>query len=152
MKNLHRIASLGVTIAALVASGCRLPMDVPSKFLVLDRRAHEIRAMSPDQARLLVRDLGDAKEGDLTFWSEALKNEFQGNRGYVLVQERKVKDAAGRDGAESLWETTLDGTAQSYLVTVFIVDDTVRAAELLAPKPIFEKYLEDVRKAIGTLR
>jgi hypothetical protein len=139
-------------VGALAVAGCSLPMEVPAKFIVLDRGAHEIQAMSPDQARLSVLDLGDAKEGDLSFWSEALRNDFQGNRGYVLVEERKVKDAAGRDGAESIWETTLDGVAQRYLVTVFIVGDTVRTVEYLAPKPVFEKYLEDVRKAVGTLR
>lgn len=139
-------------VVFLASAGCRLPMEMPSKFIAIDRGAHEIRAMSPDGARLSVLDLGDAKEGDLSFWSEALRNDFQGNRGYVLVEERKVVDAAGREGAESIWETTLDGVPQRYLVTIFILDDTVRAAEYLAPKPVFEKYLEDVRKAVGTLR
>ena len=149
MKKILRASSIA---AALALAGCKLTMDVPSKFIVIDHGMHEIRAMSPDQARLSVLDLGDNKEGDLTFWSEAMRNDFQGNRGYALVEERKVKDAAGRDGAESVWETTLDGTAQRYLATLFIVGSRVRVAEYLAPKAIFEKYLEDVRKAIATLR
>jgi hypothetical protein len=142
---------LGGTLATALA-GCSIPMDVPAKFVVLDRGAREIQAMSPDQARLSVRDFHNDQEGDLGFWSLALLNDYQVNRGYLLVEERKTRDAAGRDGAESLWETTLDGTAQRYLVTLFVFGKTVRVVEYLAPKPLFEKYLEDVRKAVGTLR
>jgi len=138
--------------AVLALAGCSIPMDVPSTFIVLDERPSEIRAMSADGARLSVLELGDAKKGDLGFWTEALKNDFKDNRGYVLVEERKVKDGAGREGSESVWETTLDGTAQRYLAALFVIDDSVRMVEYLAPKEVFEKHLEEVRKAVGTLR
>ena len=138
----------------LFLGGC-LSFEVPEKFLILDKGFSEIKAITPDEAKLWVREFNDPKKGDFNFWSDTLKSDFVQNRGYTLIEERKVKDKKGRDGLELLFEVTSAGAAQRYLVTLFVfqgwLKNTIRVVEFVAPKPIFDGYVQRVREAISTL-
>ena len=83
-------------------------------------------------------------------------NDLVGNRGYALLEERKVRDRAGREGLELRFETTAGGEAQGYLATLFVfpgwLHNTIRVAELVAPREVFQKELPGVRAAIETIR
>jgi hypothetical protein len=126
-------------------------METPPGFLVLTKDRREVKAITPDEARLWVREFDDPHEATLAFWGETLRNELVKNRGYVLIGERRVSDQAGREGLELLLETTSQGQAHRYLVTVFVVEGRIRVGELVAPKAVFDRYVEDVRKALATL-
>ena len=96
-------------------------------------------------------EFDDPHRGTASFWGETLRNEFLKNRGYVLIGERKVTDGHGREGLELLMEATAQGQAQRYLMTLFVAEGRIRVAELVGPKPVFDRYLEDVRKALASM-
>lgn len=147
-------ASLAALALFPLLAGC-MHMQVPKDFLVIEEGSSEIKAVSPDDAKIWVHEFSDPDEGDLAFWSSVLKTDFVENRGYTLLEERAVKIAAGREGMEYRFEVTTQGTAQGYLVQVSVLEgwlsNTIVAVEFVAPKQVFAKHLDEVRKAIATL-
>jgi hypothetical protein len=140
---------------ALTAAGC-LTMETPPEFLVIDDDTSEVRAVTPDDARLWAREFDDPLRGSLAFWSETLKTDLTVNRGYTLIQQREVKTKSGRPGVELDCEVTAQGAARGYLVTLFIVEgwmsNTIQVVEFTAPKNAFDSRVEAVRSAIATIR
>jgi hypothetical protein len=138
-----------------VFPGC-LSIDAPPGFLVIEKGSSSLKALTADEARLWVREFSDSTQGDLAFWSEAVRNDFAANRGYTLIEERPVKDAAGREGKESVFEITAGGQALRYLATLFVREgwfaNRIRVAEFAAPREVFAKHAAAVRQAIGTIR
>jgi hypothetical protein len=139
---------------AFLLEGC-ISMEVPGHFLVLEEGTSEFKAVSPAEARIWVREFGDSNKGDLSFWSEVLKNDLVKNRGYTLLEEGKAKDGDGDGGLELVFEVTVGGAAQRYLVDLFVLEgwlsNTIVVVEFVAPKEVFEKDLDGVRKAVATL-
>jgi hypothetical protein len=139
--------------AALVLPSC-LSIEAPS-FHVLEESTDSLKAITPEDARLWVREFSDSTRGNLSFWSQALRNDLVGNRGYTLIEERKVKDIEGRDGSEMLFEVTAGGRAQRYIVALYVFEglfsNTIRVAEYVAPKGLQEKYEAEVRKAFAAI-
>jgi hypothetical protein len=145
------------TMSLALLSGC-LSMQTPEKFLMVVKGglfADEIKAISPDEAKLWVREFSDMDQGDFEFWADALKNDFVENRGYTPLGENEVQDDADREGAELLFETTVQGVPHRYSITLFVLEgwlwNTIRVAEYAAPKEIFDKYLETVRESVRTV-
>jgi hypothetical protein len=145
-----------LALAAPLFCGC-ISMEVPKDFLVLEKGTSSFKAVSPEEARIWVRKFKDPLEGDLTFWSGVLRQDFVTNRGYTLVEERDVKGPEDRDSHESIFETMVQGVPHRYLVSVFIVEgwlwfsNKIYVTEFVAEKTLFEKDLEEVRKAILTV-
>lgn len=142
-------------LALAVFPGC-LSIEPPTGFLVIERGSRSLKALAADEARLWVREFPDESEGDLAFWSEAVRNDFAANRGYTLIEERPVKDESGREGKESVYEITAGGQALRYLATLFVREgwfgNRIRVAEFTAPREVFARHAAAVRKAIGTIR
>jgi hypothetical protein len=143
-----------VVLLALLGAGC-VSLTPPPDFLPIEEGLTEYKAVSPDDARLWVREFDVPDQSDLSFWSKLLRTNLVDGRGYVLIEEGTAKDGADAAGVQYLFETTAAGEAHRYLLTVFFYedwgDDTVAVVEYVAPKPIFEKYLAAVRAAIATL-
>jgi hypothetical protein len=117
----------------------------------------ELKATTPDDARLWVREFDDPDGGTVVFLAETLKNDLTSNRGYAFRTDSGTMDATGRPGIEQTYETAAGGEPHGYLVAVFVVertlrDNLVRVAEFAAPKPVFDEHVESIRTAIGTLR
>jgi hypothetical protein len=144
---------MALAVAAGTLTSC-LSIQAPS-FHVLEEGTDSLKAMTPDDARLWVREFGDSTKGNLSFWSQALRNDLVSNRGYTLIEERKVKDADGHDGAEMLFEVTAGGRAQRYIVALYVFEglfsNTIRVAEYVAPKELQDKYEAEVRKAFAAI-
>ena len=144
---------MALAVATGTLTSC-LSIQAPS-FLVLQKSTDSLKAMTPDDARVWVREFGDSSRGDLSFWSQALRNDLVSNRGYTLIEERKVKDADGHDGAEMLFEVTAGGRAQRYIVALYVFEglfsNTIRVAEYVAPKELQEKYEAEVKKAFTAI-
>jgi len=144
-----------ITIAvALLANSC-VSMQVPKDFLVVDKGMGELKAVTPEDAKLWVRTFDDPDGGDLAFWSKTLKNDLTKNRGYLLVGEEPIKDKRGREGVALLVDTTLQGKPTRELLALFVLpgwpDNQIRVVELVADKETFERALPDVKQAIATL-
>jgi hypothetical protein len=148
--------SFVLSLAPLLAlgAGC-VSMELPEPFVVLEKGTSELKAVTPDDARVWVRERSVSENAKLAFWAEVLRNEFVTNRGYTLVEERAAKDGSGVEGKEFVFEATIEGTAQRYLVAVFVhegwLSNTVCTVELVAPKEVFAKLVDGVRKGIETL-
>jgi hypothetical protein len=145
-----------LVLGGFLSSGC-ISMTAPPDFLVLeDSSSREWKAVTPDDAKILVREFGDGYQGDLKFWSEVVKKDFIENRGYTLIQEGKAKGPDDREGTEFLFECTVQARPQRYMLSLFVIEgsmsNTVCTVEYVAPKDVFEKHLENVKNAILTLK
>lgn len=139
---------------ALLSPSC-VTMQVPDRFLVTERGTDELKAITPEETKLWVRDFGDPDRGDLAFWSETLRRDLVDNRGYTLLAEGKVEDAEGNVGRELLLEATIQGRAVREMLALFVYAGTfenrIRVVELVGEKEPFDAVVEEVRAAVRTL-
>lgn len=137
------------------ASAC-ISMDVPEPFLLIERSLSELKAVSPEEGLIWVREFSDSHKGDLDFWTEVLKEDLVTNRGYTLLEEGSTRDGADHEGTALHLETAVEGAARTYLLAVFVregwLSNTISTVEYVDRKEQAEAHLEAVRKAIGTLR
>ncbi len=152
---IHRVSILCLAALALALSGC-LSIETPEEFLLLEESSDELKLITPDEAKLWVREFADDDRGDLDFWVAALQADFVDNRGYTLLEDGALQDAAGRDGHEWLFEATTHGETYRYLVTLQVREDlttnTIRVSEYVATKEKFDAYLGSVREAVASVR
>jgi hypothetical protein len=131
-------------------------MDLPPDFLQLETGGFELKAITPDDARLWVREFEDRDQGALQFWASSLKVDFEDNRGYSLVEESEIRDDRGREGIQMQFAVTTEGEPHGYLVAVFVFEgssiNTIRIAEFVAPRAVFEQQLEGVEAALVTIQ
>jgi hypothetical protein len=141
--------------AALALSGC-LSIDAPGDFLLVGRSTDELKLIAADESKLWVREFADEDEGDLEFWAKALRTDLADNRGYTLIEERDVRGAGGLAGKEWLFEVSTRGEAHRYLVTLFVIEglfeNTIRVSEFVAARSRFDEYLDNVRRAVASVR
>jgi hypothetical protein len=130
-------------------------MTPPDGFATIARGTSDFRAVSTDDALIWVREFDEPHPAGLAFWAETVRNDFVENRGYTPIGEEPIVDGEGREGRLSVFETTVAGRPHRYLFALFLLDswpsDTIVSVEFAAPKPVFEKHVEGVKKAIATL-
>jgi hypothetical protein len=147
---------LAVIFAAAVAgaSACTT-MTPPERFLVVHEGGSELKAITPEESKLWLRDFDDDDRGGLAFWVDALRKDFKDNRGYVILSEAEVKDAGGTPGHEIVLETTIHGRPVRELLALFVYGglwgDTIRVVEYVAEKEAFDKEVDAVRKSLATI-
>ena len=150
----HRPLLLAV-IAAALGAGC-ITMQVPERFLVVEQGSSVLRALTPEESKIWVRDFHDDTKASLAFWKDAVKADLIQNRGYTLVEEGAVKDGDGHDGIAMMLEATLGGRPVRELLGVFVIpgffSNTVRVAEFVADKEAFDREVAGVRTSLGTLK
>ena len=154
-----RTISLTSLLLAAVAfgGGCvSFQLQVPQRLLVVEHEGNTLKALTPDESKIQVRDFDDDTFGTLAFWKEALTNDLVKSRGYRLVSEAPVVDGAGRAGASFVLETTLGGRVVRELMAVFVVPgtcaNTIRVLEFVADKEPFDAEVEGVKASLVTLR
>ena len=148
--------SRGMPGLALLLAACgAVSMDLPPDFLQLETPRAELKATTPDDARLWVRQFADRDQGDLAFWAETLKLDLVRNRGYVLSDESEIRDGKGTEGVRMQFGVTTEGEPHGYLVAVFVheggSENTIVVAEFVAPTAVFEKYLDAVETSMSTI-
>lgn len=152
VRVLVRMALLSLLLAFV--SSC-VSMQVPERFLVTARGTDELKAITPEETKLWLREFSDPDRGDLAFWSEALRRDLVENRGYTLLSEGKIEDASGNVGTELLLEATIQGRAVRELLALFVFpgafEHRIRVVELVGEKEPFEAALPEVRASIKTL-
>jgi hypothetical protein len=143
--------------AALALGGCvSFQLQVPSRFLVVEHEGNTLKALTPDESKIQVRDFADDTFGSLAFWQEALTGDLVKSRGYRLVSEAPVVDGDGRAGVSFVLETTLSGRVVREFMAVFVVPgtwaNTIRVLEFVADKDAFDAEVDGVKAALKTLR
>jgi len=134
-------------------------LDVPAGFLTVHDEWGTLLALSTEESKLWVHEFDDEDRGALAFWQQALVADLQKGRGYTLLEGgtgQSVKDAAGREGALLVTETTLSGRPVRGLIAVFVLpgtfSNTIRVVEFVADKDAFAKDVDAVKASIATLR
>jgi len=149
------IATLVFSLLAVSSASC-ISFDPPKSFLVTWRGAADLKAITPDESKLWVRNFPDVDRGGLSFWVEALKRDFVDNRGYVLISDAAIKDGAGTAGHEVLVESTVGGRPMRELLCVFVYgglfEDNIRVVEFVADKTAFDRELTSVRTSVSAMR
>jgi hypothetical protein len=151
-----KMPSLFVLPLFLLA-GCAIHADVPDRFLKLKNDRHEFKATSADDAIFWVRRFdSQGEDSNLDFWQEALTNNLVKGRGYTLVQSDTVQTRGGVEGRTLVLEATVGGETKRELFAIFLKerlwgDPSIYVAEYVAPKALFDQYLEQVREAIQSL-
>lgn len=140
---------------ALLASSC-ISFTPPDRFLVVESHGDELKAITPEESKLWIRDFDDDDKGGLPFWKDALRADLKDSRGYLVISEGDVKDGAGTAGKELVLESTVNGRPMRELLSLFVYpgwfSDTIRVVEYIAEKPAFDKEVDGVRKSVGTLK
>lgn len=153
---LRGLAAVACAALALVGAGCKLHAELPPGFLRLDAGGGELKATTPDGARLWVREFDDDDEGSLEFWADAVADDLVRNRGYVPAGTDTIHDGSGREGVLQRYTVQHDGSPHGYLIAIFVVagtwSSTIRVAEFTAESARFDELEEGVRGAIATLR
>ena len=154
LRSCLRWMILGSMVGALFA--CATIMDAPERFLVVEEGGDRIKAITPEESKLWLRDFADGDKGGLAFWRDALKADLVDNRGYVVVGEGAATDSAGTPGHEFILESTVNGRTVRELLALFVYDgsfaDTIRVVEYVADKETFEKEVAAVRASLNTIR
>lgn len=131
-------------------------MDLPEPFLRLATEGRQLKATTPDDARLWVREFPDDDQGSLAFWTAALRNTLTDGRGYELRGEGDVQDAAGLPGRWLDLRAQVNGETWGYLVAVFVDagtwSHTIRVVEFVAREDTFAAQAPSIRAALATLR
>ena len=138
--------------AALAFAACAAPIRLPDAFVRLRDSGEGYRAVTSDDARIWVRDLWDPTEGNVAFWTATLKNDYVEQRGYELVDEGDVLDAAGETGRALEFTTNVRGARVGYLIALWVRGRTLQVVEFAAPQAAFAERRAAVRAALGTVR
>lgn len=157
MNSITMFRALTAAAVIVVNTGCAtLQMDVPDRFLVIEEEGDSLKAMTPEESKIWVRDFDDDTFGSLTFWRDAVKGDLLKGRGYTLIEETAVKDGLGNDGIALVVETSLSGRPVKELLAVFIVpgwfSNTIRVAEFVADKAAFDTEVAAVKSSLSSLR
>ena len=146
---------LPLVLALASATSC-VTMTPPDRFLVVDEGGDYLKAITPEESKLWLRDFPDEDKGGLAFWKDALKADLKDNRGYIVISEGEVKDGAGTPGHEMVLESTVNGRTVRELLALFVYagwfDDTIRVVEYVAEKDTFEKEVAGVRASLSTIQ
>ncbi len=149
-----RIFILAALLTVTFGTSC-VTMTPPERFLVVDDGGDYLKAITPEESKLWLRDFPDADKGGLAFWKDALKADLKDNRGYIVISEAAVKDGAGTPGHEFVLESTVNGRTVRELLALFVYagwfDDTIRVVEYVADKETFEKEVAGVRASLSTI-
>lgn len=146
---------LSLALVTLCATSCATIIQPPERFLVTDDGGDFVKAITPEESKLWLRDFGDDDKGGLAFWRDALRADLKDNRGYIVISEGDVKDSVGTPGHELVLESTVNGRTVRELMAVFVYDgffsDTIRVVEYVAEKETFEQEVASVRASLATI-
>lgn len=152
MRPFHHVALLVFGFAMLAS--CAGPISLSRDFVTLagHSRDEDFRAVTGDDARVWLRRFRDPNGADLEFWVQALQHDFVQQRGYELIGDGDVRDADGRRGHWFECATNVDGERVGYLIALWAEDGDVVVVEFGARGAVFEARVDEVRRALRTVR
>jgi hypothetical protein len=116
--------------AALCACGAHFKQPTPAGFVELeDQERYDYRAVTADGLVISVREMDHEPHGELSFWVDAISNHMRQRGGYALLEQRKVKTAAGTEGVQVRFGHDQGSRPFLYYVTVFVTDDRIYLLE-----------------------
>jgi len=151
-----RTIALAAVLAAVSFSGagCGKAFEAPDGYVMLPSPSYYYRAeaVSADGVYLGLREARASEEGDLAFWTKAVRNEVEQGRGYVFVSEAETRSADGTAGKRMEFTANLQGREFGYLVALWVTGKEVHVAEAGGAKEKFDVDRGKLEKALGTVR
>lgn len=143
------------TLALLATAACS-SWPLPQDFAEVEGGGDGIRAVTPDQARLRVRDLHVSTEASVDFWAETLFHDCL-QRGYELIERGALVDGDGESGRWLRFSANVSGEKVGLLVAVWVRPRLLRkpylqVAEFAARDLVFTARLPAVQAALAKLR
>jgi hypothetical protein len=142
-------------VAAALFTSC-VTYTPPERFMKTAESGSQLKAVTPEESKLWIRDFDDDDQGGLAFWHDALVKDLKDNRGYVVIADVDTKDGSGNAGKELVLESTVNGRPVRELLALFVyggwLSDRIRVVEYVAEKPQFDKEVDGVRKSFATLK
>jgi hypothetical protein len=143
----------------ILCAGCAVPVELAKDFVTLSAYDDypDYRAVTGDDARVWLRRFDDHNDGDLAFWAQALAHDFA-ERGYDVIEQGEVEDAGGEQGHWLRCAANVQGERTGYLVAVWVAPHswsdgcTVTVFEFAARDDVFAARVDDVKKALATVR
>ncbi|UJR81302.1 serine/threonine protein kinase [Sandaracinus amylolyticus] len=141
----------------LGACGPHFGIDTPDDFVSLDegtqqQRGYAMRATTADGVVIAVREIDDPRRGTRDFWVEAIRNRLRRAGGYALLEEEDIRAASGDTGHQMRFGRDESGRPYAYWITVFVREGRVTVVEAGGRREVFDEEVEDVRRAIASIR
>lgn len=150
-----------ITILAcvLAVGGCEMTMDLPDNFVEVEESRlgpYEVRGVSADGMVLAARRHENAKNGNLAFWTEAVKRELLAQN-YTLADTEDVESSAGLAGVLMTFTANRGGRPFTYMTAVFVKsglldDGEVFVSEAGGETSVLTPRKDDMRAALLTIR
>jgi len=143
----------GVLLMGSGVLGCRtFELKPPEGFVRYKRTSKYYRAVSPDNAAIVVRSWKNKQKGDLGFWVETVKRDFIKVRGYKFVKDDDAKAGTGEKGKRMWFESSHRGRMFSYQISLFVTKDKIYAVEASVEKENLERHEKAFDAAVQKLK
>lgn len=144
------IALLGALLPA--CGGTHFEVETPSAFVALDdEQVYDYRATNAHGVVVSVRELPNEPVGDVSFWTDAIRNRLRMNGGYALLDERDVQAASGETGRQMRYGRDQNGHPYLYWVTLFVGPERLHLVEAGGPREEFEAVESAVEASLASL-
>ena len=132
----------------------RPPMSAPDGFLVVASRRRELQAVSPDDARVWLREFRVDNETTSEFWAKAIQTHLVDHLGYRLIDQTEITGPARQTGHQMLFETESVQGPMRYLLTVLPQPKPawsgkrrMQVVEFAATAELYAQYVDAVGEA-----
>ena len=124
---MRRLLWLVLALLPLAAGCAGAPLTPPDDFVELEEGEYSSyvdRATNAHGVVVAVRELDNARNGSLTFWTAAIRDRLREVRGYALVEELPVSCASGETGRRLRFGRDEGTKPYVYELSIFIVPET----------------------------
>jgi len=150
MRN-NLVALTLIVFSIVVFSGCKTlgPVKTPAGFAAYDG-TEPFRAVTSDGVMYRVRTAENKPFAELDFWKTAMKKHLT-ESGYRFIAEKDIT-------ADTLKGYQIELAAPSgekdytYLISVFVKDNTLIIAEASGEITVFKKHRKAIDEAVGKIQ
>lgn len=146
---------LGILVLSLVACGNSFRVRSTAGLTEFEDEPggeYDYRATTADVVVLGVREIDNDPQGNLDFWTQAVRNRVRDLGGYELVRETSVRAASGQQGKQLQFAREQDGRPYVYWVTLFVTEDTIYVLEAGGIRESWQRDERRIREAIAGFR
>ena len=132
----------------------KAPMSAPDGFLVVASNRRELQAVSPDDARVWLREFPVDNDTTPNFWARAIQTHLVDHLGYRLIDQTEITGPARQTGHQMLFESDSIQGPMRYLLTVlpqpkraWSSKRKIQVVEFAATAELYAEYVDAVGEA-----
>lgn len=130
------------------------PMSAPDGFLVVASSRRELQAVSPDDARVWLREFPVDNDTTNDFWARAIQTHLVDHLGYRLIDQTEITGPARQTGHQMLFASDSAQGPMRYLLTVlpqpkraWSSKQRIQVVEFAATAELYAEYVDAVGEA-----